>query len=79
MLCILPAIPTELHTLHHVSEQWRDPGGGRNRRAPPLNFDRLCLCIQFCIRILQNKAQIAYERASETVRASRAPIGRPWP
>ena len=39
-----------------------DPGGGGNRRAPPLNFDRLWFfLIQFCIRMLQNEAQIAWE------------------
>ena len=35
---------------------------GRNRRAPPLNFDRLYVFfIQFCIRMLQNNPQIAWE------------------
>ena len=41
--------------------------GGRNRGAPPLNYNRLCLCIPLCIRMLCNKAQIARERASKTL------------
>ena len=50
--------------------QWRIQRG-RNRRAPPLHFDRLYIFLfQFCIRTLQNKSQIALrerERASNLV------------
>ena len=48
-----------------------EKGGGRNRRASPLNSDQLCVFLfwvfwgggffyrVFCIRMLQNRAQIA--------------------
>ena len=52
-----------------------DPEGGCNRRAPPLNFYRLCLlfvfCVPFCIRMVQNKPRIARESIYNP-RASRA-------
>ena len=40
-----------------------DPGGGALRRAPtpPPHFDGVLCFIPSCIRILQNKTQIAWE------------------
>ena len=46
--------PTDI--LSKFVQMWTLSGGsrgGRNRRAPPLNFDRLFFCIPLCIKMLQ--------------------------
>ena len=64
-------------TVCHVSFSVADPEGAQQARAT-LKLDRLlCVLIPFCIRILNDKAQIARE-SLKTPKASRALISGPW-
>ena len=65
----------------NVVEQWRIGGGGGGGRgatgAPPKVWSTVVFfSIPFCIRMLQNRAQIAWE-STQKKKTSRA-LGGPW-
>ena len=60
-------------------KQWRIQKGAQQAPPPPLKFDRLWVFfpIPFCIRMLQNRAQIARESMKKLLELP-GPLSGPW-